>query len=1090
MVTITTNPTFHPGRFLPRSTTDILLLALTILFFIPLPVLGQQAKELLDQGFESFDGNRYQEAIEQLDAFLKNFPDHSQTPQARYLIGMSHYNLGNYQQAVPFLTEQTGEDKAFAPEIRQSAVFHLGASHYFSGNYSSAITAFREAGKKLPPLKFEEAGSKAIKAEQDAQQAARADYENIRSFALFYLGRTLMEYGSQLNEEEKSEEAKQLWLEGIEHINQMVNDFPETALLSDALMTRGTLQVYVGQFNEAEADLQRLKSSPEGAEMAAEADYMLGYVYTQQALQLLADFKPDEAKAATEKGREIYRKLSQDSNLIVANEAAFQLANLDFTDKNYKAAINAYRQLKSKDQLIQSQNQRLAELRRQVPGANPRKLTQIQRAIQREEQKLATVKANPELSNEAWIKIGESYMQMRDYNKARVVFRHATQFAEPDQKKRLQVQVIISHAAQGNADKADKLFAEFRQQNPSDPLAQNVKYMLGSALMQQERWDEAIQAFEESLRDFPDSQFSVQIPKDIARIKVQQGKPEEAIQTFRDFIKNGETGKIKVAPSVIEDTRRLLGVTLFQQKEYDESVQLLKDLAANASTPSIKEESHIQVATILGQLGKNEEAVAMYKSFAETYPESTSAGRALIQAGLIEEKEKKLDASRATFQDVTERFADTEIAKFAYDKIWKSYRNGDQEKLIAAQDTLIEKFPDSDQTLAALFDRAKLYDKAKEYDKALTTFMDVVERQRNTSAPSDAKARAAALSLVTAAPIKQKQATSLGSYEDLDEAGKQQWVELIQGSGNLFLQAVTSFPGTQAAAVALTKWVEVMQNLIGVDAVKPSAVINQMSQLAGEMPTEQSKLQILIAQAGLQNKLGKTQIALNLYNQAFSQVADTKIIRWQDLSSYGELLLEAEKWQKALEIFRQLDANTVEKNQRAKADALYGQGAALQGLGQSAEAQKLFDRLPAWSPRILDAKYGSALALFEAGKLQEAIDTVKEVISSTRSSNESKGKAMILMARSLETMGDTGQSTPETKTEDGDMDPYDLACNYLLKVDVLFADGLPLFSSEALYHAVRIRKKQQKNQEAQEILDRLLTEYGTTKWGQKARQDY
>ncbi|MEM6886155.1 MAG: tetratricopeptide repeat protein, partial [Verrucomicrobiota bacterium] len=723
-------------------------------------------------------------------------------------------------------------------------------------------------------------------------------------------------------------------------------------------------------------------------------------------------------------------------------------------------------------------------------GADSRQITQIQRAIKREEQKLAAVKANPELSNEAWIKIGESYMQLRDYNKARVVFRHATQFAEPDQKKRLEVQVIISHAAQGNADQADQLFAEFRKQHAKDPLAQNVKYMLGSALMQQERWDEAINAFEESLRDFPESPFSVQIPKDIARIKVQQGKPEEAIQTFRDFIKDGESGKIKVAPAVIEDTQRLLAVTLFQQKNYDEAIQILEDLSSNATTPSIKEESHLQLATILGQTGKNENAVSTYKSFSDTYPNSPSAPKALFQAGALEEKLGKSEEARATFQSLTEKFPENDVAKFAYDKIWKSYK-GDLEKVIPAQDALIQAFPDSDQALAALFDRGKMLDKAKEYDSALVAFMDVVERQKNTEAPTEAKSQLAAYSLVTAAPIKQKQATSLGEYKSLDAAGQKQWSELIQSSADLYLQAVTGYPGSKAAAVALNKWVDVMLNLVAVGITKQDAVLNQMSQLAGQMPTEQSKLQIMIAQAGLQNRLGNSDISLKLYDDAFKGVTNMKIIPWQDLSNYGKLLLEAQKWQKALEIFEQLDANTKEENKHAKADANYGRGAALQGLGKLAEAQQFFDLIPKWSPRFMDAKYGSALAQFEAGKLQDAIDTVKEVISSSVSSNESKAKSMILIARSLEGMGDTGQTTPETKQQDGtDKEPYDLACNYLLKVDVLFADATPLLSSEALYHAVRIRKKEKKNQEAQKILDRLLTEYGTTKWGQKARKDY
>lgn len=1080
MVTTTTKMFSHNFYFTSLKILCVLFFSISSIWMTVQDLNAQNPDALLESGSAAYDAGNYQKAIEDLSKYLELEKDSIQVPVARYLIGQSHYTLGNYDKAIPFLKEDPNNE--FREEIKESALFHYGASNYFSGKYSPAIKAFKA-------IAYPEATKNGEK------KAEEEDENPIRSYALFYLGRTLMDFGSKLKEElEKPEDAEKAWADGIKALDTLVKDYPKSVLISDALMTKATIQIFMEDFAGAETHLKKLKESPDGAEMAEEADYLLGYVLTQQALALLADFKEEEAKAITEKAREIYRRLSESDNLIVANEAAFQLANLDFTDKNYEAAIKGYRALKSKDQLITSQQERLADYRRRMAGASPGRVVQLQRAIKREEQKLNAVRSNPELSNEAWIKIGEAYMQMREYNKARVVFRHATQFAEPDQKKRLEVQIIISHAAQGNADRADALFAEFRKAYPNDELAQSVKFLLGTAFMQQERYDEALKAFNESLKEFPESPNSAQIPKLKAQILAKQGKKDEAIQSFRDFIKDAEAGKIKVAPAVIEDTRRLLATTLYGQEKHDEAIKILKDLSANATTPSIKESSSLQLATIYSQLGKNEEAISAFKSYANNFPESATAAKAVYQAGALEEKIGKVDEARTTFQSIIDRFGDSDMAIFAYDKIWRSYK-GNPEQMFAAQDALIAAFPDSDQALVALFERAKSYDKEqKDYVKATEAYMSVYEKAMNSPSSSNRKSQLASFSLISIADIKQKQATSLGNYRELDDAGKQQWAALIRESADLYLKTVKEFHGTRTAAVAMSKWSKVALNLIGNEINTVEEIMNQMSELAGQMPTEQSRLQVLIAQAGLRNERGDTQIALSLYDQAFSQVKDMKIVAWQDLSRYGDLLLEAEEWEKALKIFQQLGANASPNNKHALASAVYGQGAANQGLGNSAEAQKFFAELQEkypWSPKILEARYGNALALFNEGKLQKSIDVLKEIISSSASNNESKAKSMILMARCLEGMAEAGQTTPETKQEDGtDMDPLDLACNYLEKVEVMFADALPVLSSEALYRAVAIRKKQNQEEKARKILDWLLTEYGTTRWGQQARKDF
>ncbi|MGF1679061.1 MAG: tetratricopeptide repeat protein [Candidatus Methylacidiphilales bacterium] len=1060
--------------------------------------LGQDAKlpaaeadQLLKEGTEAYDDGNFGKAVTQLTRYVEGtLPSGRNHAIGRYLLGISHYNLSQYKEAATYLEK----DEGLPEDLISNSQFHHAVSHYFMGGYEKAI----EILKKMvapppvdPKAKTPPAGAKA----EEPKEAKEAD--PIRPFALFYLGRAYMEWGLKLdNTKNDKPGAKNAWTEGVKVLSDYLKEFPEDSLVPDALITRATIHLYSENFSEAEADLVKLKTLPGGDGMAQDADYMLGFVLSQQASRLLADSKREEAAEVIQRARQTYGTLAQSDNLMVANEAAFQLANLDFAEKKYEEAIQAYRLLKSKKQVIEVQNQRIESLRREVAGAakEPARFNKIQRALKREEQKLESLKGNPELALEALIKVGEVFLQLRQFDKSRVIFRHAKTFSDEEQKKRLEVQIIVSHAAQGNADIAEKLFTEFKGKHPNDPQAQSVKFLLGSAFLQQGRHEDAIKAFDESLKEFPDSPSSAQIPKLKAQAYMGMGRKEEAMKSFRDFIADATAGKIKVAPEVVDDTKRLLAFALYGEKKVDEALALLKELAANATAPAIREEAAFQNAFLESQRGQAG-AEKLFIDFAAQYPDSANAPRALMQAGNILEKGGNLEEARAIYEKVINQYADNSMALLAHERIWRSHGEN-MEKVLEAQDRLIAAFPQSDRALAALFERGKLLDQKKDFPGSANAYLKVYEVY--SSLPATARTERldqfGSLSLISASLIRQKEATALGKYSELNAEEKKQWENLLEESAMLLEKVVVNFPGSRSQSNALKRLSDVLLNLMAQKVVTREQILERLGKVAATVTDESSRTQIMIAQAGLLNQTGESRQALLIYEQAFNQLKDLSTLPWQDLDQYGTLLLENQQWQKALDIFEKMQQTSKEDQKHALAAAVYGQGAALQGLGKTNEAAPFFKRLQEefpWSPKILDAQYGSAFSLYEKGQYQDAIEALKEIVRSGRSSNENKARSMILIARSLFDMGQKGMTTPETKQEDGkDMDINDLACNYLAKVEVFYAESLPLFSSEALYRAVEIRKKQGKNTEATQLLNQLLDEYTTTPWAQRARTDF
>ncbi|MEM6822776.1 MAG: tetratricopeptide repeat protein [Verrucomicrobiota bacterium] len=751
----------------------------------------------------------------------------------------------------------------------------------------------------------------------------------------------------------------------------------------------------------------------------------------------------------------------------------------------------------------------MERIRRQISEAgNATRVGALQRTLKREEQKLNAVENNPELAKEALIKIGEVYLQTREYNKARIVFRHAMKFAEEEQKKRLEVQIIISQAAQGLAEKAAKNFSDFRSKYPKDPMAQSVKFLIGNALLQQQRYEEAITAFDESLRDFPESPASAQIPKKKAEALMGLGRGDEAIQSFRDFIRDAESGKLKVDPLVIEDTKRILAISLYQQGKanpdqagkIEEALKLLGDLATNSKTPAIRQESSFLVANFESERGNTEQAITAFKAFAEEFPDSPNASKASYRIATLLQKQGNLEEARSQFQKIIDTYGTDSLAQAAYGQLWRSYKKDDFEKMVEIQDALIAKFPTSARALASLYDRAKMQEKERrDLEGAAETYLNFAEKFSTLPDSADKQKFTpfAGFATVSAALIKQKLASKLGNYPQLDATQQSQWKQYVDESEKLLREAILKYPNSKAQGQALKKLTDLKLIKIGNKIQKTNDAVTELSQLAGEVNDESSKLQVMIAQAGLLNQVGQSSQALSIYEQAFSGIANPENIPWLEYDRFGTLLLENQRWDKAIDTYKKLQSFVTEKQKHALAAIAYGLGAAYQGKGDSSQAQKYFAELKEkfpWSPKLLDAQYGGAVADFEQGNYQKVIDALKDIIKSTKANtNAIKAKSMILLADSLIQMGDKGITTPETKSEKGETDIYDLASNYYNKAEALFGPAVPNIAAEALYLDVKLRKKQGKEKEAQRSLDHLLSAdwpYANTPFGQKARKDF
>lgn len=1066
------------------------VLALAFCLLLPATSSAQNLAALRDQAQKAFEAGNFKEAVTAAQEFLQKDPENIDADKVRLLLGLAQYSAGDYKACADTFADPKKLPEDFLPTVQ----FHLGASRYFLGQHEQAIA----------PL------TAATQAKDEESKA------NIVPYAQYYIGRAHMDRGSKLDEAKDKAGAAKAWDSAVAAFSTFLTNHPNHELFTDVATARATAYVLMGKLDEALKDLEAMKAKPESAAIADDIDFLTGFVLTQSAQKLQADFKEEEAKAVIERARETYERLAKSPNLVMANQAAFQLANLLFAARDYEAAIAAFRAIRSKGDLIASQEARIEAARRAVSDAsgNRDRVRALQQALKREEQKLVGVKNSPETAVDGLSRIGDSFLQLGsknpvNYDLARLVYRFASQFANDDQKKLLDIQTVITFALQGLADRAETKYAEFRQKYPNDPMAENVPFLLGQALQRQGKHQEAIAKFQESLQKFPNARITGQIPKEIAASQVALGKPEEALKTFDTFINDAKAGKIKIAPEALEDAMRQRALALLAAKKTDEAVKAMQELATTAKTPAIQEEAAFQTAAILSQAGKNEEAAKAFGDFAQKFPTSPRATQAEFFTAVSLERAKKTAEALAAYRAMAEKHKGTDIGIQAMDKIWRLLLAANQlEEMVKAQDALLEAYPQAPQSMLALYERAKFLDeKKKQKIEAAAAYRQVYDFYKKLpaellqSTQGEKMSEFPSASLARSAEIKRREAAALGDYTTLDDAKKAEWKSMIQSSRGLLEQSVTEFPKSNALGFALQRLVDVMLMEIraGLSTLNDSATA--LSKLAGNLQDENAQVQTLIARASLTFQAGQAEQALLFYDEAFKKISNPKSMSWQDYDRYGSILLENQKWDRALEVYGQLKDNFTD--QRAQAAAVYGVGAASQGKGDLARAETLFKELKEkypWSEKIQEAEFGRAMALINQAKYEEGFDVLKQVLGTTRSSNETKARSMIAFARTFIEMGDKNLKTDETKQGENqpDMNIYELAHNNANKVVLFYKGSLPQLAAEALYLAADARFKQSRTETdpakkkafedgARKLVDELLRDFPTSPWAEKGR---
>jgi|GEM_PF-3951722 len=1107
---------------------------ITFLFILALLSSANGQSDLGKQILDAFNKGDYENTVTLSEKYLKDNPGAEDTGSALYFSGLGHFLLKQYPVAVIRL--QGAADFADAPaDIKEAALYDLGrALIAYSENLTPEMLKtdqdFRKANfpdqnpdtKKAPPQKGKTTPPQKEDPYITAIMSGTAD--NIKNVKNAILDKALETY------------------------DRLLTTYKNSLFIPDAMQSKGFIYIQRGDLEQAEKTFEALATLPAAASMKDDIEFRLGWIYGQRAGKLAADYEKDKADQYIAKARAIYERLSTSDNLATANDSIFQLATLDLTDGKFDSAIQRFHSVMPKAAVIAAQKERISLLTAQLvalPKDAGDKKKLMQRDLQHEQDRLQKIESGSDLSVDALVCIGNAYLQNKKADEARTVYRYALGFAEndPNQKKGILIQIIISYALQGVAGEAEKLFNDFKTKYPNDPMAEGINYYIGHALMQQARdtqtgtidkdkIQQAIDHFKDNLKDFPGSRLAPEIIKSIGECYQMLGQPGEAVKVYEKFIDDVKSNTVKVAPDAFEDTQRLMALALFNLNKKEEALKMMADLRASAKTPEIQEFAYYTYGIFLQKMDKKEEAAKAIDEFVSKFPNSPNApnafySRAQILFGLSKGDPAKIEASAQAFRDVYTKFPNDKVAERAYDAVWKVYRDAKMtDKMVEAQDLFLKKFPYDPSSIDIYVSRARDIlsgpdshpdnEKARIAieDKAIAAYGDALSVYTKAKAAGETITpeleERAASSQLAVGDIYQRREDAMGAYKSMTDDDKKTWNETSDKALEAYKNAVRIAPATKISSAALTKMIDVIKAMISFQKIDMDGGLNIFIKLATEPDIIQNpaaKNQVLIGSASLPYDLGMKDRARQIYEDAFKNLDPSVPVQWEDLDRYASILVELKKYDDAEKIYDRLKTEfgkykardgTEKDNPYVLASYTYGKAVCAANLGRTDEANQYFDTLEKsykWSSKYVESMLFRADLLFKAKKVDDAIKLLIEATDFPNAGRDVHARALFQIGDILQQLGDSYHG-PILKLPNGKLriGPDDkpltatgMAYNYYNQVDLLYGDALPELTAQGLIRAADIDIQRGRKDQAKKILNKIINRYSTTSSLNKAR---
>ncbi len=953
-----------------------------------------------------------------------------------------------------------------------------------------------------------------------AKQAAPNGKPDYRGTALYFTA--LAQFSKAQKETDKSK-ASDDYSTTVTTLTSLIQFAPTSPVAGDkayveqALYYRALAYFQIPNFDAAEKDLlQLIQQYPQSL---SQPDYylLLGSLYAVEtnlavttmnaavkAAKSPADTADAQAKgtanvqALAQKALDAFDHVSTDPNALVqANSANMSKAEMDYlvaqldasSTDGYQKALDAFRLVKRRDDLIPIQQKRLDDLRAaaqkaaQANAANAARgvgafATDSSSLIAREQGRLEELKNGPDPVIQALIRIAECYVMLKEPDEARTILHRVAAHAKltPEQQQEVDFQVLYSYVLGGQIDAANKALDDYLSKHAGDPNADSLSYQLAVELMKRKDYAGALAQAQRSVKDFPNGRYVGDAIAQQAEALLKLGRIPESDAVVDNFLKANPTSPVAnqmfLTKAQSESTRQEYDKALVDYGKVKDNASANNDLRAAADA------GYIQT---LNALKKYDELIAESKTFVTTYPQSKALSTVLLFQGMAMDQ-KKDPGAVAALQAVASKYPQDEAAPFALFYVVNIYQHTNKvPEMIQAAADLRKAFPESYALLVQAADAVSgVLIKQKKFDDAIALYQPLVDAKD----PAIAAAARNKIGSVWLASAK-----SLGYYQSMQPPQRAEAEKRLASGEQMYVSVLKDATDTDAIGEAFDGLIAAAKQRRSWGLLKDADLEGYLTKTTAELtdPTVQTRVELAKAGLAFITKDGAKDFptALDRFKKAIDANPGLKLTR-AETNQYGELLLAAKDYPTALKVYTNLLTNASPSDNQSPADANYGLGATYLAQGDAATARGYFEKMltATWHPHFADANYGIALAELQSGQGAD-LDAAKAIFAGLM---QNPGAGVVLQAKAMVGYGDVLDKQGHTLVPTS-LGANDNAIYYYHQPNLIFGPAAPAQSAEGLYKAAQALDKAGHKPDARKDYDTIISTYAASAsdWVEKAK---
>jgi TolA-binding protein len=438
-----------------------------------------------------------------------------------------------------------------------------------------------------------------------------------------------------------------------------------------------------------------------------------------------------------------------------AGPAAYALAEMAFTQKDYAAALPLFHRsaAKSKESAVAlsaryfearcleilGRKDEAADIYQEVAAAgNPNpyredaRLTAASILIGRgrkidalkQYEALSNETQKPALKAEAAVRGGMIALELMQADKGKIdkaMVDKATNLLQkgrslPEGGKFRAIAQVGLRRLQYQSGQYEQLLADYKKEQEKLPEAAQAEVTLLAANSERQlgHADKAEELYRQIVAKYPDREEA----KDAAYqrlINVYNSDPSALLAEVEEFLKTNPTGERA------DQVKLLKAEAFYKQQNYTEAVPIYAELRASQLSPKLRAESAFKLGLCYVQTKNTPEIIEAFTYYVETFPGNPQVPAALAQRAMAYEQDKNYNAALSDLNTIITKYPSAHEREAALQM--KALVLGQQENAKGMVDTfrqLLKEFPKSAVAAQAHYYIGKAAFEAKDYKTAMS----------------------------------------------------------------------------------------------------------------------------------------------------------------------------------------------------------------------------------------------------------------------------------------------------------------------------------------------------------------------------------